>query len=234
MMKKQHYFIAGLLGLIPALAQAQTEADKTVLPVMHENKQAWHYSKPVEYYSAGGTRIYNPEYAKYHSQTTMHDSISGTERVYYASGKLFLVIPYARVATRLQQGITSTWSENGRLKSEVEFYAGKRHGSYRVYFPNGKVEQEATFAHGVWQRGNRFTRGGKALPFYASDPTRSEPSDGASGSTGLTSQDHAPAMAAPAPMLVPPQSTNTFIPQSQPLMRGDVIQPASPGSYGRW
>jgi MORN repeat variant len=228
MMKKQHYFIAGLLGLIPALAQAQTEAGKTTLPVIHESKQAWQYSKPVEYYSAGGTRIYNPKYAKFHSQTTMHDSVSGTERVYYASGKLFLVIAYARVDTRLQQGITSTWSENGRLKSEVEFYAGKRHGIYRVYFPNGKIEQEATFAHGVWQRGNRFTRGGKALPFYASDPTRSESSNGAPGSTELISQSH------PAPMPEPPQSTNTFIPQSQPQMRGDVIQPASPGSYGRW
>ncbi|MCB2410569.1 toxin-antitoxin system YwqK family antitoxin [Hymenobacter lucidus] len=155
----------------------------------------------------------------------MHDSISGTERVYYASGKLFLSISYARVATRLQEGISSTWYENGKLKSEVEFHAGERHGFYRIYFPNGKLEQEATFAYGVWQGGNRFTRGGKALPFYNSNLTRP-----ASGSTASTSYSHAPATLVPTPLLVPPQVDTRFVPQAQPMMRGDAIQPMSPGS----
>jgi hypothetical protein len=66
------------------------------------------------------------------------DSASGTVRVYYPSGKLYGITPYAHMRSGLRHGIETIWRENGKLLTRTEFVRGLAQ-EIVTYHPNGQV-----------------------------------------------------------------------------------------------
>lgn len=75
------------------------------------------------------------------------DSVSGTIRQYYPSGKLRHIVSYVHIPRRIKHGVETTWSEDGHLLTRQEYQAGEAQGDFLAYFLDGKVERKVVYNH---------------------------------------------------------------------------------------
>jgi hypothetical protein len=71
-------------------------------------------------------------------EVSFRDSASGTVRVFYPSGKVYSITPYAHIRRGLRHGIETTWSESGKLITRTEFVSGLPR-ELVSYYPNGQI-----------------------------------------------------------------------------------------------
>jgi len=143
-----------LVGAMPA-ATAQ-EATSPAAPA----------AKKVEYFDAHHKPLSSADGADYRVETIMRDSVAGTERVYYSSGKLKKSTPYGHLRLRIEHGVKTTWYETGQMRSKEDYVAGKRHGDLLVYYPNGTLRRRDKFERDQRTAGECFGSEGQPIPYF--------------------------------------------------------------------
>ncbi len=57
-------------------------------------------------------------------EVSFRDSVSGSVRIYYHSGKLYSNTLYAHIRSGLRHGVETLWSESGKMIGRTEFVGG--------------------------------------------------------------------------------------------------------------
>jgi hypothetical protein len=118
--------------------------------------------KLLIYLNEEGRRVPTAEQAFRHIEVSFRDSASGSVRVYYPSGKLFKITPYAHLRLGVRHGVESTWSEEGKMRTQQEYYGGKQQGEFYAYYPDGTtVARHLHFESNMLQSIECFGRDGK-------------------------------------------------------------------------
>lgn len=76
---------------------------------------------------------------------SFRDSVSGSIRQYYPSGKLSHAVNLAHIRRGIKHGVETTWSEAGQMLTRQEFQAGQAEGDFTAHFPDGKVERRIAY-----------------------------------------------------------------------------------------
>ena len=101
------------------------------------------------------------------AETTFRDSLSGTTRVYYPSGKLKQYIPYANVARGVRYGCVTTWYESGQMCTKEDYVRGVRHGDLLSYYPDGTLRRREHCQDGRCGVGVCYDAHGYPVPYFA-------------------------------------------------------------------
>jgi len=101
-----------------------------------QNRPAYPY-KTTEYLGEYGQKLPGAEGAHHRIERTFRDSLSGTERVYNAAGKLLEITPYADMAHLIKIGPRTTFYETGQLRTKDDYVGANRNGEFLVYYPEG-------------------------------------------------------------------------------------------------
>ena len=101
------------------------------------------------------------------AETTFRDSLSGTTRVYYASGNLKQYIPYANVARGVRYGCVTTWYESGQMCTKEDYVRGVRHGDLLTYYPDGTLKRREHCQDGRCGVGTCYDAIGYPVPYFA-------------------------------------------------------------------
>lgn len=99
--------------------------------------------KRIFYLDKNGEEMTANDDAVCRMEVFFRDSTSGTVRVFYPSGKLYCITPYAHLRSGLRHGIETTWSERGKMMTRTEFVGGMAREVVR-YHPNGQVASRLT------------------------------------------------------------------------------------------
>jgi hypothetical protein len=99
--------------------------------------------KRIFYLDKAGEEVSANDDAVCRMEVFFRDSTSGTVRVFYPSGKLYCITPYAHLRSGLRHGIETTWSESGKMMTRTEFVGGLAREVVR-YHPNGQVASRLT------------------------------------------------------------------------------------------
>lgn len=119
-----------LLGATPAAAQQPADAPAKTNPVP---------PTVTLYYNAKGHRQATAEGADHREELVYRDSAGGTARVYYPSGKVRRLVPYAHFAYGLRQGSEMSFYETGELKSRCEYQLNAPLSPCLQYYRTGGV-----------------------------------------------------------------------------------------------
>ncbi|QKG52391.1 toxin-antitoxin system YwqK family antitoxin [Hymenobacter sp. BRD67] len=92
------------------------------------------------------------------------DSLTGVLRVYYASGQLKSYTPFLSRQHAQKWGVATCWYESGQLQSREDFINGQRH-SLLVYYPNGTLKRQTTYADNQEMLGYCYGPAGQPLPY---------------------------------------------------------------------
>ncbi|MBJ6109155.1 TonB family protein [Hymenobacter sp. BT523] len=99
--------------------------------------------------------------------TTFRDTVGGTVRAYYLpSGKLKLFAPYADLRHALRHGTASEYFENGQLRFQATYKAGKVVGDLVTYYADGTLKRRDHHAPDQPTSGECFGPDGKPVPYY--------------------------------------------------------------------
>jgi protein TonB len=123
-------------------------------------------AKTVRYYDAADHSLSSAAGAAYRIETTFRDSTAGMQRVYYASGALKEIRPYAHVRRRVLHGPKTTWYESGRPHTREDYLGGVRHGELLVYYPDGQLRRRDLFVRGQRTAGACFDPAGQPVPYF--------------------------------------------------------------------
>lgn len=104
--------VLALLGATPVAAQQSADAPAKTNPVR---------PTVTSYYNVRGHRQSTAEEANHREELVYRDSVGGTARVYYPSGKVRRLVPYAHFAYGLRQGSEMSFYETGELESRCEY-----------------------------------------------------------------------------------------------------------------
>ncbi|UOQ64338.1 energy transducer TonB [Hymenobacter volaticus] len=115
----------------------------------------------VDYYDANDVKLSSAENASYKIETVYADSVSGTETMYYSSGKPRRSVHYKNIKKQLQHGEVVSWYENGNVHAKEKYVNGKRQGELLVYYPNGKLKRRDLYAQDKFTKGQCFGPDGK-------------------------------------------------------------------------
>ncbi|MGI4874573.1 MAG: TonB family protein [Janthinobacterium lividum] len=91
------------------------------------------------YFDAKGRLLPSADSADHREQVVYRDSIGGTVRVYYPSGKLRRVVPYLHFARGIKYGAECGFYETGELKSRYEYGPNGPVGPVVQYYRSGQV-----------------------------------------------------------------------------------------------
>ncbi|GAA4358179.1 hypothetical protein GCM10023185_23550 [Hymenobacter saemangeumensis] len=121
--------------------------------------------KTTEYVSGDGRLLPGPEGAHQRLEYTYRDSLSGTVRMYNASGKLVSNTPYAHMASQLKFGPETTYYETGELRTKDDYVSNMRNGEFLVFYKDGKIKRREIYKENVRITGECYDSEGKVLPF---------------------------------------------------------------------
>ena len=122
--------------------------------------------KTTEYIGEYGQKLPSAEGAHHRIERTFRDSLSGTERVYNAAGKLLEITPYADMVHQVKLGPRTTYYETGQLHTKDDYVGAKRNGEFVVYYPEGQVKRRETYVANERSSEACFARDGSAVPYY--------------------------------------------------------------------
>ena len=149
---------AGALN-VAICAAAQDAAVPTPAAVVPPTK--------VEYFDADHHKLPTEAGAAERTETAYRDSVSGTIKTFYLpSGKLKDYTPYANVRRRLHHGTSSQYYENGQLRFQATYVAGKYAGDLLTYYPNGTPKRREHHLPGQPVAGECFGPDGQPVPYF--------------------------------------------------------------------
>jgi protein TonB len=89
------------------------------------------------------------------------DSITATVRTYGISGHLINEYQYGNYKARQLHGHQKTWHENGRIKSDINYYADSLDGELITYWENGQLRRKDIYEKSRFISGTCYTRMGQ-------------------------------------------------------------------------
>lgn len=117
---------------LPALAQTTPAPDATSAPASSIP------AKRTFYYNTKGQPQKSADGADHREEFMYRDSIGGTLRVYYPSGKLRRMVSYLNFERGVKYGIEAGFYETGEIKSRRVFQ-GQQVGPFEQFYRDGKV-----------------------------------------------------------------------------------------------
>lgn len=101
--------------------------------------------------------------AKYVSEYLYNDtkSKSGTIKTNLVTGQLKSVCQYSDIKLKKLEGVSKHYYDNGVLKSEINFVAGKPNGEITTFYSNGQIRRKDHFENYKFVSGNCYTIDGK-------------------------------------------------------------------------
>jgi|GEM_PF-3695998 len=117
--------------------------------------------KITVYLTADGTQLPSADGADHRAEITLRDSVSGTVKEYFPSGKLRRMASYAHVPRGVRHGMEMTYDENGKLRRRQEFVAGQRQGELQLFDATGALSRKITFDQDKKTDQQCFTGAGK-------------------------------------------------------------------------
>ncbi|MCB2377098.1 TonB family protein [Hymenobacter sp. BT635] len=117
------------------------------------------------YFDANGGILPSEAGAHHREEITFRDSVSGTVRIFFPSGKIRRIIPYAHIQQGIQHGVETNWLETGQMQAREEYVAGKLHGERLVYYPSGTLKRRETYVKGFRTAGELFGPDGQPRTF---------------------------------------------------------------------
>ncbi|MBJ6109156.1 TonB family protein [Hymenobacter sp. BT523] len=107
------------------------------------------------------------EGADHREDMIYQDSVGGSVRVYYPSGKLRRVVPYLHFAYGIKYGSETSFYETGELKSRCEYKVDGPVGYYQQFYRNGKVRFRTPVGSDLPKDAQSEGFGPDGLPFTA-------------------------------------------------------------------
>lgn len=98
--------------------------------------------KTFVFYSAQHQALSSSKGASYAIETEFRDSVSGTERVYWAPQKLRETATFSNLRLRRRDGETIVYHNDGTIKRREQYRDGVRQGEGFAYYPNGKLRRQ--------------------------------------------------------------------------------------------
>ena len=144
-----------LLGALLLLAGSAVAQSRPIYP-----------HKTTEYFGEYGQKLPSSEGAHHRIDRTFRDSLSGTERIYNAVGKLLEIIPYADMVHQVMLGPRTTYYETGQLHIKDDYVGAKRNGELVVYYPEGQLKRRETYVAGERKSSACFAKDGSPVPYY--------------------------------------------------------------------
>lgn len=89
------------------------------------------------------------------------DSIGATVRTYSISNNLINEYQYGNYKARQLNGHQRVWYENGRIKSDINYYHDSIDGELNTYWDNGQLRRKDIYEKNRFVRGNCYTRLGQ-------------------------------------------------------------------------
>lgn len=102
--------------------------------------------KVAVYLAADGTQLPSADGAHHRADITLRDSVSGTMREYFPSGKLWRYVPYAHVGRGIRHGFELTYDEAGTLRQKQAFAGGQRQGERQNFDSQGRLARTVVYA----------------------------------------------------------------------------------------
>ncbi|MDB5234110.1 MAG: hypothetical protein JWR44_1103 [Hymenobacter sp.] len=156
-------------GPAPALASAAVPAPRTL------------------YFDALGRQVTEPEKADHREEVTYHDSIGGTVRIYYPSGKLRRVVPYLHFAGGLKYGAETSFYETGEIKSRCEYNLDGPVGYHLQFYRNGKLRSRIPVGAELPMNTKSESFGPDGQPMEFKAETEKMPTMGSGGNAAIVS-----------------------------------------------
>jgi protein TonB len=125
--------------------------------------------RKIEYYDRYGAVLSSAIGADHRVETIYQDSVAATVRAYYPSGKLKSSKQYANLRRNVLEGAYSQWYENGQVKRQETYLAGRLQGELRSYYPDGTLKRRERYATGTRKAGECFAPDGKAVTYKEND-----------------------------------------------------------------
>jgi len=126
------------------------------------------------YFDARGQLVAQADSAEHREEVVYRDSVGGTRRIYYPSGKLRRLVTYQHFRRGLQEGPESSYYETGELKSRCDYTLTGPVGPYVQFYRNGQVRMRTSLTGGWLGKGTgqAFGPDGKAIGFDATRDKR--------------------------------------------------------------
>jgi protein TonB len=121
-------------------------------------------AKRVLYFGKRGGLVSNPDSADHREELIYRDSVGGTARIYYPSGKLRRIVPYLHFDRDILYGVESGFYETGEIKSHQEYKLNKLVGESLSYYPNGVLRRRIKHDGSDKPPSEYFTPEGKPRP----------------------------------------------------------------------
>jgi protein TonB len=154
-MNKLVFSVLLLISSLSAYCQAPAR-DSTRAPTRVE----------VRYVDANGKKLPSAEGADHRIETTYADSVRGSVREYYPSGKLKSYSPYLHVRRHIRHGRFLDYYESGQLHLQEDFIANKRQGDFLVYYPDGTLRRRDLYEADKRTAGECFGPDGHPVEYF--------------------------------------------------------------------
>jgi len=125
--------------------------------------------RKVEYFDRYGASVSSAVGADHRVETIYQDSVAATVRAYYPSGKLKSSKQYANLRCNVLEGAYSQWYENGQVKRQETYLAGRLQAELRSYYPDGTLKRHERYETGARKAGECFAPDGKAVAYKEND-----------------------------------------------------------------
>jgi hypothetical protein len=123
------------------------------------------YGQKKVFYTEDFKELATIKGATYYS--TYEESKDGTLReTYYLNGAIRNSDQFSNYRKRIKNGASITWHKNGNKKIELYYVKGKQEGVSSLYSENGKLKRTEDYKNGDFIDGKCFDENGKEIPFF--------------------------------------------------------------------
>jgi protein TonB len=137
------------------------------------------------YFNSRGQQIAPTDSVDHREELVYRDSIGGTVRVYYPSGKLRRIISYLHFGRGIQYGGESSFYETGEIKSHGDYNLQGLVGAYEQFYRSGQVRMRTSLTGGLLGQGQGERYGPDGKPAVENPAQDKLPSLGSGGSAAI-------------------------------------------------
>jgi TonB family protein len=123
-------------------------------------------AQTIQYY----TKYYQPTpnklLAETYTETVTSDSLIAYVKTYSVQGVLQQEANYINLKKKLLNGVSKSWYENGKLKSELLYKNGKLNGPLKSYHKNGQLKRHDLYRANKFIEGKCFSTTGADTTYF--------------------------------------------------------------------